>query len=117
MTKEAEKKAILAESYYKQGDMAVDKIALDRQLKAQPGRVRGLNACLAACLKKALHIGFVEFNSGRRLHDGVGAVGSADERLGVWWCQTVGQSKNIAVVFHRLADPELKRVQLVSPHI
>ncbi len=29
MTKEAEKKAILAESYYKQGDMAVDKIALE----------------------------------------------------------------------------------------
>jgi predicted transcriptional regulator YheO len=27
MTKEAEKKAILAESYYKQGDMAVNKIA------------------------------------------------------------------------------------------
>ena len=29
MTKEAEKKAILAESYYKQGDMAVSKIALE----------------------------------------------------------------------------------------
>ena len=29
MTKEAEKKAILAESYYKQGDMAVNKIALE----------------------------------------------------------------------------------------
>ena len=27
MTKEAEKKAILAESYHKQGDMAVNKIA------------------------------------------------------------------------------------------
>ena len=29
MTKEAEKKAILAESYYKQGDIAVDKFALE----------------------------------------------------------------------------------------
>ena len=29
MTKEAEKKTILAESYYKQGDMAVNKIVLE----------------------------------------------------------------------------------------
>ena len=29
MTKKAEKKAILAESYYKQGDIAVDKFALE----------------------------------------------------------------------------------------
>ena len=29
MTKEAEKKAILAKSYYKQGDIAVDKFALE----------------------------------------------------------------------------------------
>ena len=29
MTKEAEKKAILVESYYKQGEMAVNKIALE----------------------------------------------------------------------------------------